>query len=233
MKDLFGKALLDYYSGKYSSDIITSTNISTEDILPLPYLFRDFTDMPLIEQTALKQAFGKVLDIGCGAGSHSLYLQQQDQIVKAIDISPGAIEVSRKRGVTHAELLNVMDEKDKFDTLLLLMNGTGIFKTVVEAPKYLEHLKNILLENGQILIDSSDLIYMYEDDDSGYWLDLNSDYYGELDYFISYRGEQEAPMQMLYLDINLLNKLCVNVGLKCELLLEGEHYDYLAKLTHL
>ena len=189
--------------------------------------------MPKIEQTALRQSSGKILDVGCGAGSHSMYLQDQGLDVKAIDISAGAVEVSQKRGVQHAELLNVLDEKNKFDTLLLLMNGTGVFRTVKEAPKYLEHLKNLLTKKGQILIDSSDLIYMYEDDDSGYWLDLNSDYYGELDYFISYKGEQEEPMQMLYLDINSLKDLCVGVGLKCELMAEGEHYDYLARLTRL
>ena len=233
MKDLFGKALLDYFEGNYSSDIITSTNISTEDILPLPYLFRDFKDMPAIEQTALKQAYGKILDVGCGAGSHSLYLQEQDHDVKAIDISPGAIDVSQKRGVKHVELLNVLDENNKYDTLLLLMNGTGVFQTIKEVPKYLEHLKNLLTDKGQILIDSSDLIYMYEDDDSGYWLDINSDYYGELDYFISYKDEHEEPMQMLYLDINTLNDLCHGVGLKCELMVEGDHYDYLARLTPL
>jgi SAM-dependent methyltransferase len=232
MKDLFGKALLDYYDGNYSSDIITSTNISTEDILPLPYLFRDFEDMPKIERTALIMSKGTVLDIGCGAGSHSLYLQKQGLNVKAIDISEGAVEVSLKRGVRNAEILNVLNEKKKYDTLLLLMNGTGIFQTVKEAPTYLKHLKSLLAEKGQIFIDSSDLIYMYEDDDSGYWLDLNSDYYGELDYFISYKDEHEKPMQMLYLDINTLNRLCLEVDLKCELVVEGDHYDYLAKLTH-
>jgi 2-polyprenyl-3-methyl-5-hydroxy-6-metoxy-1,4-benzoquinol methylase len=87
MKDLFGKALLDYQNDNYTEDIITSTNISDEDELPLPYLFRSFKDMPKLEQKALKLAEGKTLDVGCGAGSHSLYLQQKEIEVKAIDIS--------------------------------------------------------------------------------------------------------------------------------------------------
>ena len=125
------------------------------------------------------------------------------------------------------------DEKETFDTLLLLMNGTGIFKTLAQTPHYLNHLKKLMNKDGQVLIDSSDIKYMYEDDDSGYWVDLNSDYYGELDYFIFYNGEKEEPMPWLYLDFETLYELSLQAGLKCELLKEGDHYDYLAKLTHL
>jgi len=233
MKDIFGKALLDYHNGNYSNDIITSTSISTEDVLPLPYLFRNFKDMPLLEQMALSSSYGKILDIGCGAGSHSLYLQNKGHDVKAIDISKGAIEVSKQRGVIKTELLNILDEKETFDTLLLLMNGSGIFKTLAQAPEYLKHLKKLMHKNGQILLDSSDIKYMYEDDDSGYWVDLNSDYYGELDYFIFYNGQKEEPLAWLYLDFETLYELSFQAGLQCELVKEGDHYDYLAKLTHL
>ena len=99
MKDLFGQALLDYQNGNYTEDIITSTNISDEDILPIPYLFRAFKDMPKLEQQALKLCKGSILDVGCGSGSHSLQLQKEGLKVKAIDISKGAIEVAKQRGV--------------------------------------------------------------------------------------------------------------------------------------
>mgnify|MGYP003709635601 CR=1 FL=1 len=71
---------------------------------------------------------------------------------------------------------------------------------------------------------------MYEDDDGGVWQNMNSDYYGELDYFLSYKGEDETPMKWLYLDFNTLLTACKAVGLQCELVIEGEHYDYLARL---
>ncbi|MGC6430083.1 MAG: class I SAM-dependent methyltransferase [Jejuia sp.] len=230
MKDIFGKALLDYYNGKYSEDIITSTNISSEDILPLPYLFRSYSEMPELEQTALKLAKGKVLDVGCGAGNHSLYLQEKGLEVKAIDISKGAIEVSKKRGVLRAEVLDILNETATFDTLLLLMNGTGIFQELQQTAKYLKHLKSLLNPNGQILIDSSDIKYMYEDDDGGFWMDTNANYYGELDYFISYKAEKEIPMKWLYLDFETLRLACESVGWHCDLVLEGKHFDYLARL---
>jgi SAM-dependent methyltransferase len=231
MKDLFGKALLDFQNGNYSEDITTSTNISDEDVLPLPYLFRDYKDMPKLEQKALKLSKGSVLDVGCGSGSHSIYLQKKGFKVKAIDISKGAIEVSKQRGVLRADILNILDEAETFDTILLLMNGTGIFQELTQVSKYLSHLKSLLNPNGQILIDSSDIKYMYEDEDGGYWMDMNSSYYGELDYFLSYKGEKEALMKWLYLDIETLKLACETLGLRCELVFEGAHFDYLAKLS--
>lgn len=230
MKDLFGKALLDYQNGHYTEDIITSTNISDEDDLPLPYLFRTFKDMPKLEQKALKLAKGSVLDVGCGAGSHSLYLQEKGFQIKSIDISKGAIEVAKQRGVLNAEIKNILYETKTFDTILLLMNGTGIFQELINVSKYLKHLKGLLKPNGQILIDSSDIQYMYEDEDGGIWMDAHSTYHGELDYFLSYKGEKEEPMKWLYLDFDTLKLACETVGLKCELVLDGDHFDYLARL---
>ncbi|TXE10526.1 class I SAM-dependent methyltransferase [Gelidibacter salicanalis] len=230
MKDLFGTALLDYLNGNFTEDIITSTNISDDDELPLTYLFREFSDMSQLEQKALQLARGKVLDVGCGAGIHSLYLQEQGLEVKAIDVSKGAIEVSKRRGVKNAQLISVLDETETFDTILLMMNGTGIFQELDKTPLYLKHLKTLLNPNGQILIDSTDIKYMYEDDDGGYWQDLHSNYYGELDYLLSYKGESEPLITWLYLDFETLATACESVGLTCELAMEGDHYDYLARI---
>lgn len=231
MKDLFGQALLDYQNGNYTEDLITSTSISEEDILPIPYLFRSYPEMPKLEQKALDLAKGKVLDVGCGAASHSLYLQKKGLEVKAIDISKGAIEVCKQRGISNAEVKNILNETETFDTILLLMNGTGVFEDLENTPRYLLHLKQLLKPNGQILIDSSDIKYMFEDEDGGYWIDANANYYGELDYYVSYKNEDETSFKMLYLDFETLKSACESVGLQCELILKGEHYDYLARIT--
>lgn len=230
MKDIFGKALLDYQNGNYTEDIVTSTSISDDDILPIPYLFRTYSEMPKLEQKALQLAKGYVLDIGCGAGSHSLYLQNKGFKVKSIDISPAAIEVCKKRGVSNAFVLDAINETQTFDTILLLMNGSGVFGSLENTPFYLNHLKGLLNKNGQILIDSSDIKYMYQDDDGGYWLDANANYYGELDYYVSYKNQKES-FTWMYIDYNSLKQACDIVGLKCECILEGEHFDYLAKIT--
>ena len=236
MKDLFGQALLDYQNSNYTEDIVTSTSISEDDVLPIPYLFRSYKDMPKIEQKALDLSKGKVLDVGCGAGSHSLYLQnEKGLVVKAIDISEGAIDVCKKRGVKQTEVLDVLTETEQFDTILLLMNGTGLFQKLDQVTKYLLHLKSLLNANGQILIDSSDIIYMYEDENGSDnyldWFDENVNYYGELEYYVEYKGEKEEPFNMLYLDFELLKNACKALNLKCEMLAEGEHYDYLAKIN--
>ena len=231
MKDLIGQAILDFQKGNYTEDIITSTSISNEDILPVPYLFRSYFEMPKLEQKALDLAYGKVLDVGCGAGSHSLYLQDEKGLeVKAIDISKGAIEASQKRGLQNAEVLNILDETETFDTILLLMNGTGVFQELNQVSKYLSHLKSLLNLNGQILVDSSDIVYMYDDEDNSNFSD-NPSYYGELEYYLSYKGEAEEPFKMLYMDFELLKNACEAIGLKCEMVIKGEHYDYLAKIV--
>jgi len=231
MKDLFGQALLDFQKGKFTEDIITSTNISDDDSLPITYLFRTFKEMPKLEQKALKLAKGKILDVGCGAGSHSLYFQEKGFQVKSIDVSKGAIEVCKLRGLKCVEVKNILDETETFDTILLLMNGTGIFQELSQVSKYLTHLKSLLNPNGQILIDSSDIKYMYEDEDGGFWIDAHANYYGELDYYLSYKGKKEVPMKWLYLDFDTLKSACETLGLQCELILEGDHFDYLAKLS--
>jgi len=230
-KDIFGKALLDYWNNNYTEDLVTWTSISDKDLLPLPYLFRSFEEMPLIEQTALSLTKGSVLDVGCGAGSHTLWLQEQGVKVKAIDISAGAVEVSKKRGVLQIHRQSLEEETSSYDTILLLMNGTGIFQEYSKLKSQLLHLKNLLKPHGQILIDSSDIIYMYDDHtDGGRWIDLYSGYYGDLDYCISYKGEVESPFKWLYLDFQKLSDTCKAIGLVCDKVLDGDHYDYLARI---
>lgn len=234
MKDLFGKAMFDFQTNNSPEDIITETTISEEDEMSVDYLFRSYNEMPKIEQKALQLATGKTLDVGCGAGSHSLSLQNDRKLeVTSIDISEKAIETCKLRGVKNAKVQNILDfEEEKFDTIILLMNGVGIFGKLDNCNKYLSKLKSLLNEGGQILLDSSDIIYMFdEDEDGGKWIPSNNDYYGELVFNISYKGEKEEPFNWLYLDYNTLQNAAIANGLKCELVLEGEHYDYLARLS--
>jgi len=233
-KDIFGRALFDYFnhiqpkSKKSFENILTWTNISDKDELPLSYLFRTYKNMSILEQKALQLCQGKTLDVGCGAGSHSLYLQDNGFDVKGIDISKGAVLTSKKRGLDNVKQIDLLNIEDKYDTILLLMNGTGIFQEFDKVEMYLNHLKSILKTNGQILIDSSDISYMFNDQSE---LHCSDRYYGELDYFISYKGDQEIPMKWLYLDFKSLKRFCSEVGLNCEKVMTGKHFDYLARIT--
>ena len=233
MKDLFGKAILDFQTNSSPENIITSTSISEEDEMEVAYLFRSFVEMPAIEQKAIQLANGKTLDIGCGAGSHSLYLQNERNInVHSIDISKNAIQACLLRGLKNVQAIDVLDlENEKYDTILLLMNGTGIFETLEKSTIYLQKLKSLLNPNGQILIDSSDIIYMFdEDEDGGKWIPSDN-YYGELTFSLQYKKEKEVDFPWLYMDYNTLQNAALANGLQCQLVLEGNHFDYLAQLT--
>jgi SAM-dependent methyltransferase len=232
MLDLFGKALFDYQTNNSPEDIITETNISEADEMDIAYLFRTYNEMPKIEKKALQLSKGKVLDVGCGAGSHSLYLQNDKNLeVISIDISENAIQTCLLRGLRNAKVQNVLDlENETFDTILLLMNGTGIFGTLSETPKYLQKLKSLLNPNGQILIDSSDIIYMFDENEDGSYQVPADNYYGELTFTISYKNQTEEPFPWLYLDYNTLQNAAFANGFQCELVQEGEHFDYLARL---
>ena len=232
MKDLMGRAIWDYYYQENPEDLQTETSISELDDLPVSYLFRDYQEMNALEKKALDSSFGKVLDVGSGAGSHSLYLQNERKLeVTALDISPKSIEVCKARGVKNAicEDLLQFSEKD-FDTILLLMNGTGIFQSLEHIDQYLQKLKSLVAENGQILLDSTDILYMYDQDEDGGVLVPATGYYGELDYYLHYKGESELPMKWLYLDFDTLENAAIANGFKIQKIEQLED-SYLAQLT--
>ena len=232
MKDLMGRAIWDYYYQENSEDLQTETSISELDDLPVSYLFRNYQEMNALEKKALDLSFGKVLDVGSGAGSHSLYLQNERKLeVTALDISPKSIEICKARGVKNAICEDLLQFSEKnFDTILLLMNGTGIFQSLEHIDQYLQKLKSLVAENGQILIDSTDILYMYDQDEDGGVLVPAKGYYGELDYYLHYKGESELPMKWLYLDFDTLENAAFANGFKIQKIEQLED-SYLAQLT--
>ena len=232
MKDLMGKAIWDFYQNKSADDLLTETSISEIDELPVEYFFRDFDEMNLLEQKALELSTGKILDIGAGAGSHSLYLQNEKKLeVFALDNSPKSVEVCQLRGVKNVWCSDILDfPVQTFDTILLLMNGTGIFESLDKIDFYLEKLQSLLNEKGQILIDSTDILYMYDRDEDGGVMVPADRYYGEVDYFIHYQLDTENPTKWLYLDFETFKRVAENNGFEIEKILQEED-SYLAKLT--
>lgn len=231
--DPMGATIRDYHLRGKAARLRVMSSMFDEDEMPVDHLFRTFDDMPHLEQKALNMAYGKVLDIGAGAGCHALALQERGMDVKAIDISPLSCEVMKERGIKDVECVNLFCKQlqGKYDTQLLLMNGTGIAGKLSQLPALLNRLKELLSEEGQILIDSSDLKYIYENEDGSMDIDLNAQYYGEVDYQMQYRDIKGEPFDWLYTDPMLLASVSKQCGLQCQIMEQGEHYDYLAKLT--
>ena len=226
-----GAAILDYQTKGKAGKLSILSSMFEEDEMPVKHLFRNLEEMPMLEQKALSLAKGKVLDVGAGAGCHALALQAQSIAVKAIDISPLSCEAMELRGVMDAECINLFDEhlETGFDTTLLLMNGTGIAGKIENLPALFNRLKALLNKDGQILIDSSDIKYIYENEDGSFDINLNAAYYGEVDYQMVYKDVKGDSFDWLYVDFPLLKSIAESCGLHGELIAEGEHYDYLAR----
>ena len=230
--DPMGAAIYDYHRNGKADTLVVRSSMFDDDEIPVADLFRGFADMPALERAAMQLAQGRILDVGAGAGCHSLALQQMGKDVVAIDISPLSVEVMKERGVD-ARLVNFYDESfnEKFDTVLMLMNGTGIMGNLDNVKAFFKALKRLLNPGGKVYIDSSDLRYLYEEEDGSLMIDLAGDYYGQLDYQMQYKDVEGEPFDWLYLDFNTLAYYAEENGFKAEVLFEGEHYDYLAGLT--
>lgn len=225
--DIYGQALQDYFDGKREQKLWFNNNYGAPEEMPTEVFFRGETEMPEAELLALNLCRGKILDIGAGAGSHALVLQQRGFDVTALEISPGAAAVMQKRGVKTLVQQDIFQYKtEKFDTLLLLMNGIGLTQNLAGLDRFLLHAKQLLLPGGQLIFDSSDIMYLYED-----LLLPKTQYYGEIQYQYEYKNQRGDWFNWLYIDQKTLLKTALESSFQAEILYEDELDLYLAKLT--
>ncbi|RYY36830.1 MAG: methyltransferase domain-containing protein [Sphingobacteriaceae bacterium] len=225
MSDVLGQAIYDHHHQARNHKLWIHNRYGDKEEMPVETYFRDEDDMPDLEWLALNECRGSVLDIGAGAGSHALVLQQRGFDVAALEISPLAAAVMRERGVNNvieADIFNYSAQR--YDTLLLLMNGIGLTGTLQNLRMFLRHAKTLLLPGGQLLFDSSDVAYIYEGD-------LPADrYHGEILYEYQYKNKKSGWFSWLYADENTLLKLAAEEGWNAEVLLEDEFNQYLVRL---
>lgn len=208
------------------------SDIAEIDELPVSYFFRKYEDMPMLEQKALSLCRGKILDVGAGMGSHTLYLQENKMDVTALELSPMACEVIKKRGVKNVineDFYNLPSEI-KYDSILFLMNGIGIAQSIDSFSRFFEQLRHLLAPGGQVLMDSSDLRYLYLEEDGSMFIDLNNNYYGEILYQMSYRQFSGEKFSWLFIDENLMELYANKNGFLFHKLMDGKHYDYMGSL---
>lgn len=231
-KDPMGAAIADYYKNGRAGKLRVFSSQFDEDEIPVSQLFRTYDEMPALEQEALQLAGGTILDCGAGSGCHALALQEMGKEVQAIDISPLSVEVMQQRGVRQAYCVNLFDENylQKFDTILMLMNGSGIIGKLENMGAFFAKMKQLLNPGGCIYMDSSDLRYLFEDEDGSFLIDLAGGYYGEIDFRMQYKQVKGEPFDWLYVDFQTLSYYAAENGFQAELVKEGEHYDYLACL---
>ncbi len=231
MDDPFGEAIQDFFEKGKAPDLIVNSNYTEDENIAASWFFRTEKEMPSIERSALKNCKGKVLDIGAAAGCHAILLQEKGFEVTALEKSEKACEVLRNRNIQNVVCADIYKYAEShFDTILLLMNGAGIGETLAGLKKLLIHLKKLLAENGQILIDSSDIKYLFEEDDGSLWMDLaNESYYGEMEYEVKYK-KSVSKFKWLFVDFQNLKKIAGKVGFECNIIEKGKHHDYLAQL---
>ena len=230
-KDPMGRAIADYYKTQKANKLRVFSPMFEEDEIPLSTLFRKYEEMPEIERKALDMANGKVLDVGAGAGCHSLVLQERALDVTAIDISPLSVETMKERGVKKVIEQDFFTLKGQYDTVLMLMNGIGIVGTLERLPRFFRQLDKILAPGGQLLCDSSDISYVFEDENGMIDIPNEMDYYGEHSFRMQYKDTIGEPFNWLYIDADTLREKAGRCGYAVEVVAEGEHYDYLARIT--
>lgn len=229
--DPLGTALNDYFHCPDESlTIRVSSPDFEDDVIPVRYFFRGYEEMPELEQIAIQQCSGKVLDVGAGAGCHSLVLQKKGLQVTAIEKSAGAAELMKKRGLRNVMYTDILYyQNNTYDTILLLMNGIGIAGTPSGATSLFDHLKKLLTPGGQIILDSSDLIYLF--DEPTQVIELNESYYGIVEFQMHYKDAHGEPFSWLYLDEETLVELAEKSNLNAEILKRDSHFAYLARLS--
>lgn len=226
-----GAAIADYHKYGKAEKLRVFAPDFDEDEIPVELLFRSYDEMPAMEQNALELAKGKILDVGAGAGCHSLALQAMGKDVTAIDISPLSVQTMRERGVKKVVEQDFFNVKERYDTILMLMNGIGIVGTIDRLRSFFKHIDGILNKDGQLLLDSSDICYLFEEEDGIIYLPEDEGYYGEMQYTMQYKDTIGEPFPWLYIDFPTLAEIASECGFHAELVAEGEHYDYLARIT--
>ena len=207
--DVFGQAALDFLEGISDEFIHVESETMQDDVIPVKYLFRTYEEMPKCEQIALDKAFGEVLDVGGGAGSHCLYLQKKGINSTLLDYSSGLCEVSKKRGVKSIIKNDFFswESNKKYDSILFMMNGIGIGGNLVSFHKTIEKSFEVLNNGGQILFDSTDISFCYKQEDGTIFTPLHIDYLGFVKFKLRYKNKEDKWFNWAYYDAKKLREI--------------------------
>lgn len=231
MKDPLGEALLAYQrTGKEQKVKVYSKEVSTDEY-PASYFFRSFKQMPKLEQIALKECSGQVLDVGAGAGCHSLWLRSQGFDVTSVDNSPGCVLAMNNSGLEKTLEADIQKLTGQFDTILLLMNGIGLSQRLSLLPSFLKHLRTLLKDGGQIIADSSSIFHLYEELSADEFLSFDKDYLGEVEFQFAFAGNRGDWFPWIYVDEATLRENAEQCGFDFRVLYKSPDKSYLVRLS--
>lgn len=230
----YGLALLDYFNGDTSATLVSYRDDGDKEELPVSVFFRDPSNLLPTEQTALELCRGHVLDVGAGAGPHSLILQDRGLSVCAIDISPEACEVMQKRGVKDVRCVDILDFKaEPFDTILILGRGIGMVGDLFGLDHFLSDVRRLVKSDGLVLLNSIDVRSTANPKHLAYQ-EANRKaerYFGEVRLQFEYKGQKGPFFGWLHVDSETLADHAVKTGWLCQIIIQGEDGHYLAQLT--
>jgi len=225
--DVFGEALKDQFTKPPAETLWVHNSYDEPEEMPVDVYFRGEDEMPELELTALAMCKGKVLDVGAGVGSHALILQKRGFNVTGMDISAPAVTIMKQRGLKQAIEGNILTYKeDTYDTLLFMMNGIGLTGSIAGLKAFLQHVKGLINPDGQLVFDSSDLSYLYQEIP----FPLNG-YYGEVSFRYEYKSIKGNWFKWVYVDQETLIDIARQSGWDAEIVFEDDHDQYLARLT--
>lgn len=227
-RDVYGEALTEFHQkGDLATPLMLHSSYGDIEEMPVEVFFRDEDDFPELEFIALSLCDGSVLDVGAGVGSHALYLQSKGFNVTALEISPAACNIMKERGVEKIVTQDFFHLKDsKYDTLLFLMNGIGLAESIEGFKSLLLHAKTLLTENGQLLFDSSNISYLYDE----YHIERPEHYFGEIEFQYELNSIKGKPFKWLYLDQETLIKIAHEESWVVQVLYEDENDQYLVRM---
>ncbi len=235
--DPLGDALTSYIQGDLLSKVVVYRDDGLSEDLMMSRFFQEPSTFTLVEKTALENCRGRVLDIGGGAGRYSLALQSRGLRVCAIDISPAAVEIMKRRGVRDARVADIFkfEPAQAFDTLLMMMHGIGIVENLAGLENFLRHASTLIQFGGQIILDSIDVRCTRNVMHHAYQEVCGrlGRYFGETRLQFEYLGRKGPSFGWLQIDPKTLADYARRAGWASEVLYWDAGGDYLAGLTRL
>ena len=229
--EVFGKALYGYWKGDHKTKGFYVRDDGLRSDCDVGDYFLQYPDFLNVEKKALKFSKGKILDIGCGAGRHVLYLQSKGFDVLGIDFSKLAIRVCKGRGCKKCKVMDIFKSNFKqgyFDTILLMGTNIGISGTLKNAVKLLRICMKITSKDGLLILTTKDVAARKEKEQIEY-NEKNikaGKYVGERVLRSEYKGAKGNWFRWLHVDPKTLQEIASETGWKIEKIFKSKKNIY-------